>query len=288
MSHRARDRPPTSLRGVRVLTWNLWWRFGDQADHRQELITTELRAIRPDLCAFQEVYAVEGDDQLERLRSATGLDGFATSDRSGRVRFGNAFLSRYPVHDPEQVTLPGPEGEHGARTALIATVVTPAGSLAVAASHLEWRYDASALRVRQLEAIVAALAPRAESGAIPLLLGDLNAGDDTDELRRLTGRAPGFEHGGVRFVFTDSWAAVGDGPGWTWVRDNPNSADAAWPRRRIDHVLVGWPRPKPTFNPLTAELVGRQRSSSGVCPSDHYGVLVTLDDRRPFATRTDP
>lgn len=271
---------------MRVLTWNLWWRFGDHAGHRQDLIAAELLRVRPDVCAFQEVYCDGDDDQFDRLRSATGLDGLATTRPTGRARFGNALLSRFPLHDPEQLTLPGAAGEHGHRTALIATAVTPVGHLAVAATHLEWRYDASARRQEQLEVIVRALEPRVRAGAVPLLLGDLNATDGSEELRRLTGRAPGFGPPGSPLVFTDAWAAVGEGPGWTWVRENTNSSDAAWPRRRLDHVLVGWPRPKPTFNPLTAELVGRTPSSTGVYPSDHYGVLVTLDDRPPLDPRT--
>lgn len=270
-----------------MLTWNLWWRFGDHAEHRQDLIAAELAHIQPDVCAFQEVYVDGDDDQLDRLRSATGLEGLATTEPQGRrVRFGNALLSRFPLIDTEQITLPGPAGDHGHRTALIATAVTPVGRLAVAATHLEWRYDASSLRQEQLDTIVAAVHPRARDGAVPLLLGDLNATVGSDELRRLTGLAPGFGPRTSPLVFTDAWAAVGEGEGWTWVRDNPNSADAAWPRRRLDHVLVGWPRPKPTFNPLTAELIGRTPSSTGLYPSDHYGVLVTLDDRPPFEPRT--
>jgi hypothetical protein len=83
-------------------------------------------------------------------------------------------------------------------------------------------------------------------------------------------------------IFTDAWAAVGEGPGYTWNRDNTNAADAAFPRRRLDHILIGWPRPKPAFNPTAAELVGVDSGLEGLHPSDHYGVVVTVDDREPF------
>ncbi len=82
---------------------------------------------------------------------------------------------------------------------------------------------------------------------------------------------------GDSVVFTDAWTAVGDGDGHTWTRDNPHTATAQWPRRRLDAVFVAWPRPKPTANPLSAELFGT--TARPVVPSDHFGVVVELDRR---------
>ncbi|NNE96828.1 MAG: hypothetical protein HKN24_12450 [Acidimicrobiales bacterium] len=268
---------------MRLLTWNLWWRFGDRWQDRQKLIVAELARLDVDICAFQEVYCVDGDDQLDRLRVATGLEGFGTTRQGERAGFGNALLSRYPMSEIAQIDLDGPDRSAGYRNALVANIDRPNGSLAVAVTHLEWRYDASAQRQRQLVPILAELAERQSQGRIPLLMGDLNAVPDSDELRRLTGAAPPIEPpAGDRLVFTDSWAAVGDGPGHTWTRENSNARDAAYPRRRLDHILVGWPRKKPVFNPLAAELIGTAPGEDGLHPSDHYGVMVTVDDREPF------
>jgi endonuclease/exonuclease/phosphatase family metal-dependent hydrolase len=267
---------------VRLLTWNLWWRFGDRWQERQQLICAELGRLEADICGFQEVYSVDGHDQLDILKEATGLDGCATEHDGKRVRFGNGLLSRYPLERVTHIRLPGSDGGLGHRSAIVADVECPNGPLSLAVTHLEWRYDASDQRQEQLLPILRELARRRDQGRIPVLMGDLNSIPASDELRRLTGSAPPFDIGTPSLIFTDSWAAVGDGPGYTWNRDNSNAADAAFPRRRVDHVLVGWPRPKPAFNPRAAELVGVEPAPDGLHPSDHYGVVVTVDDREPF------
>ncbi len=225
---------------------------------------------------------MDGDDQMDRLTRATGFDGVATEYQGTRVQFGNALLSRYPLQNVEHLRLPGDDGSPSHRSAIIADIDAPNGPLSVATTHLEWRYGASAHRQRQLVPIVAALSIRRDQGRTPILMGDLNAIGESDELRQLTGHSPLLEIGTTPLLFTDSWAAVGDGPGYTWARDNSNAVDAAFPRRRLDHVLVGWPRPKPAFNPLSAELIGESPDYDGVHPSDHYGVVVTVDDREAF------
>ncbi len=267
---------------MRLLTWNLWWRFGDRWQDRQQLIHNVLRSARADVCAFQEVYCVDGDDQLDGLRAATQLDGFASEHEGERVRFGNALLSRYPLRHVVQIRLPGNDGSLGHRRAIVADIDCPNGPLSVAVTHLEWRYDASLLRQQQLVPILRELAGRRDQGRTPVLMGDLNSVPESDELRRLTGSAPPIDSGASPLIFTDAWAAVGEGPGYTWNRDNTNAADAAYPRRRLDHILIGWPRPKPAFNPTAAELVGVKGGVEGLHPSDHYGVVVTVDDREPF------
>ena len=51
-------------------------------------------------------------------------------------------------------------------------------------------------------------------------------------------------------VFSDVWEVVGEGgrlgrEGVTWDPRNPYLSDTAWPNRRLDYLLVSWPRPKP-------------------------------------------
>ena len=107
----------------------------------------------------------------------------------------------------------------------------------------------------------------------PVVAGDLNAVPDADEIRLLTGRTavpvPGL-------VFQDAWEVAGDGgPGVTWTRRNPYCAEAAWPERRLDYILVGWPRPRPLGNPVSCRVVGAD-PVDGIQPSDHYAVVADL------------
>lgn len=286
---------------MRVLTWNLWWQFGEW-EARQPVIAAELADIDPDIAFFQEVYATDGRDQAEELAAVTGLNVARThatrGDRVGQPqRFGNAILSRWPLETLEQIALNGPDGKPSHRSALAVRIDAPGGALITVVTHLAWQYDQSALRERQL-AEVSALVARHRLPPVPrptdspasrppepppvLLGGDLNAVPDSDEIRRLTGLSRPYEAG---LVFTDAWAAVGEGPGFTWTRENPNSSEALWPRRRLDYVLVSWPRPKPYANPLAVSLVGVDERG-GVVGSDHYGVLAELDDRPDLAQQS--
>lgn len=260
------------------MTWNLWWQFGPWIE-RQPAIAAELRAHEPDVALFQEVWSGDEGDQAEQLAAACAMEVVRTRRPTGEPqRFGNAIVSRWPLVELESIVLSDAEGKPSHRSALAARVDAPSGPWVVIVTHLAWQYDQSRLRQQQLAEVVA-LARRHgagdEDGPPVVLGGDFNAVPDADEIRRLTGLAPGYGDGPV---FTDVWAAVGDGPGHTWVRDNPNSADAMWPRRRLDYLFVAWPRPKPLGNPLSAQLVGVD-PHDGVVGSDHYGVLATFDTR---------
>lgn len=266
---------------VRLLTWNVWWRFGPWQS-RQAAIAATLEAVDADVICLQEVWhdgrfpgevggvALRGG-QAEVLAEPLGFDHrFATARGKGDVLFGNALLSRWPIAGAEVLVLPG-----GRRSALQVVLDRPRGAMPVICTHLDWEFSESELRQHQVVAIAesAARAGR-ETGTFPVVVcGDLNAVPDSEEIRALTGRCPPPVAGQV---FTDAWEVAGDGPGWTVDRTNPWATDNAWPRRRIDYVLVAWPRPaKPVGNVAGAHLVGTG-AVGGVVASDHYGVAVDL------------
>ena len=143
-------------------------------------------------------------------------------------------------------------------------------------THFEHRFDRSATRVAQAEQLCAQIIERRPDPehAFPVVVGgDLNAVPDSDEIRMLTGRRTPPQHG---LVLTDAWElASDDSPGYTWSRRNPHLADATWPNRRLDYVLVSWPRPKGVGVPISASLLGTT-PRNGVVPSDHFGVIVEL------------
>jgi endonuclease/exonuclease/phosphatase family metal-dependent hydrolase len=266
---------------MRVLSWNLWWRFGPW-QRRQPAIATEFDLIDADLSCLQEVWCDADDgDQAEHLAARRGLHVARSTGSDGRpFGFGNAILSRWPILESDTLVLPGIDGKPSHRSAVVAVVAGPQGAQLVASTHLAWQYEQSQLRQHQLAFLVPVLdrQHRQIGNDLPMILaGDFNAVPESDEIRRLTGLAPGY---GPPLVFTDAWAATNAEPGFTWDRSNPHSRDAQWPRRRLDYVFVSWPRPKPTGNPLSARLAGRD-PHAGVVPSDHSAVVVELDDRRP-------
>ena len=270
-------RPPGT---GRIVTWNLWWRFGDEPERRRPAVAATLAALDADVVCLQEVYGDDrGADDAAELGARLGAHVVTTAPvgRDGRS-LGNAVLSRWPVLDRGEERLPGPDGRPGHRRAVWAVLGSPGGRLPVVCTHLAFRFDESALRAAQLAAVCSLAAGlrggSADPGAAPpvVLCGDLNATPDSDEIRALTGRrAPPV----AGLVFTDCWPQVRDDPGHTWVRRNPYLADATWPERRLDYVLTSWPRAAPVGNPVQAFLVG-DGPVDGVWPSDHLGVAVDL------------
>jgi endonuclease/exonuclease/phosphatase family metal-dependent hydrolase len=162
---------------------------------------------------------------------------------------------------------------------VVAVVVdTPWGNWPVASTHFDHRFDDSWGRQLQARRLLELASTWRGDPTVdlPVVVGaDLNAVPDSDEVRLLTGRreaVPGI-------VFSDAWEHVGDGDGLTWRRENPYSADSAWPNRRLDYVMVSWPRPKPVGNPLAARLVATgpiEVAGEQVWASDHAAVVVDL------------
>jgi endonuclease/exonuclease/phosphatase family metal-dependent hydrolase len=261
---------------VRVLTWNLWGRFGPW-EQRQDAISAVIGASEADVVCLQEVWSTDdGTDQARLLAEANGYQWCRTPERFWRgLSVGNAVFSRWDIEDQAAASLPNSSGRSGHRQVLYAALAAPFGRVPVFCTHLAYRFDESDLRQRQVAVVAREVADRIgdpETDFPAVLCGDLNAVPTSDEIRMLTGERPPPVSG---MTFTDAWATVGDGPGWTWDAANPHLVDAAWPRRRLDYVMVTWPRPKPTGNPVGAELVGTT-ALGGVVPSDHYGVLVEL------------
>ena len=259
---------------MRVATWNIWWRHGDwQA--RQPAILDTLRELDADVVGLQEV-CLRDPDQVGWLAECFPDHHVVASPGGNDDRFTvvNAILSRWPIEASDATFLDvGELPPH--RTALWARLDSPVGPVDVWSTHLSHGFDQSALRQRQLAQIAGLVASRRGDPASvfpPVLLGDLNAVPDSDEIRRLTGRAESYAD---RFVMTDVWSQVGHGSGFTYTEANPYVNDSAWPERRLDYVFVGWPRPRPAGNPVSVSLFGTDPLDS-VVPSDHWGVVADL------------
>ena len=236
-----------------------------------------LRELDADVICLQEVYSNrDTTSDAERLGTVLGLHAIHTSSDPTEQSLGNALLSRWPIEAQGERPLPDSGGTAGQRTALWAVLRAPFGPVPVISTHLAYRFDESSVRQLQtgaLTALAAGLRHPDSADAPPVVLcGDLNAVPDSDEIRLITGRSAAAVPG---LVFNDCWPQVRDDPGHTWVRRNPHLADSFWPERRLDYVLVSWPRPAPLGNPVQAFLVG-DGPVDGIWPSDHLGVGVDL------------
>ncbi|MFH8350184.1 endonuclease/exonuclease/phosphatase family protein [Streptomyces sp. NPDC018045] len=53
---------------IRVLTWNVWWRFGPWEGRRKAILTV-VRDLQPDIIGLQEAWAYGGENLAESLAS---------------------------------------------------------------------------------------------------------------------------------------------------------------------------------------------------------------------------
>lgn len=281
----------TRLDKLRVATLNIWNKSGPWAE-RLPLIRKQLQELSPDVLGLQEVLRLIPDekqppvptpdnDQASEIADGLGYNiayGIA-ADYSGGLKFGNALLTRYKILDSRTFRLPG--GDTGeTRSLLYAVLETPWGRLPVFVTHLNWKLHHGVVRVKQ--AVYTAerifvLAPVEADFLPPILMGDLNADPQTDEIRYLKG-----QHviDGRSVYFADAWEYAEDqGPGYTYARDNAYALTNGEPNRRIDYIFVRGPdklmRGQPS-NVRRAFDQGVPGAQGTVWASDHYGVVCDL------------
>ena len=266
---------PAAAGRLRVLSWNLWWRFGPW-EQRQPAILETIRRLDPDIACLQEVWMADGGSSASVIGEALGFDhGGGHRLVLDEVGFGNAIVSRWPIAGIEVLELPAPPDAEELRTCVRADIDSPHGPLQVFCTHLNWRFDQSAIRQEQVRAICAFIARSPARSYPPILAGDFNAAPDSDEVRMLTGRAAVPE---PKLVFHDAWEVARAGTtdaGITWSNDNPHAMLDLEPSRRIDYVFAGWPKEGGRGHVLGCDVIG-QEPVDGMVPSDHYGVLATL------------
>lgn len=255
---------------LRVMTWNVWHRHGPA--ERPAAIERVIADEGAHVVLLQEVDLAPG--VLDEMANRLGMHHVG----AGSHGMGNAILSKWPLSGFAERALPEVDGSAGVRRVLGAAVESPWGRWPMVVTHLHHRFDGSSTRLRQVDAVIEFVAEwRGDPtrDLPPIVGGDFNAVPDSDEIRRLTGRAPVKE---PNLVLNDVWEQCGDGPGVTWSSANRYQAEANWPNRRIDYLFVVWPRPKPVGNPVSAHLAGVE-PVGGVQPSDHYAVVA--DFRTP-------
>ncbi|MER5432628.1 endonuclease/exonuclease/phosphatase family protein [Streptomyces sp. NPDC002588] len=274
---------------MRVVTWNLWWRFGPWRE-RQKAILAVLRELRPDVVGLQEVWASEGENLAEWLAGELGLHcTWAPSPAPERWRrriededadtvdVGNAILSRRPVTERATLLLPAPPELADGRQALFARISTPAYDIPFFTTHLTSAPSASAVRCQQVTALAEFVARHRGTGPHPpVVTGDFNAGPDSDEVRLFGGynTAPAVP----RQVLYDAWEyADQSAPAATWTSENPHSARVLTPPARIDYIHVGPPGPVGEGHVRAVRRAG-DAPVDGVWPTDHAAVVADLAD----------
>ncbi len=276
---------------VRVVTWNLQGRVGDWRERERAIVAT-IDGVRPDVVTVQESWVEAGGaTQADVIAGELGWHAVTAAELAGFARYPdapywvvNAVLSRWPLAVEAVHPLDDEHGRPTWRHALVVRVDRPAGEggpFPVVGTHLEHGLDRSATRVAQARhlatTVAEVLGDRARrSTRLPAVLaGDLNAVPWSDEVRALTGAAEPLVEG---LVFVDAWDAAGHTDrGATWSAANPLVPKrAVHPDRRLDYVMVSWPRRRNAGHVASCSLAGTE-PVDGVWASDHFAVVAEID-----------
>lgn len=274
--------PHDSLRVATLNCWNVSAPF----EQRCALIREEIQRLQPDVIGLQEIIVRrDGFHQGEVILEGLGYEivyGAATRwtetqsllphDAHGDG-FGNLIASRHPVLASTLRELPGVEtGER--RSAVAARVRTPWGIAPFFTTHFNWKLDHGWVREQQAIALAAFVDEWKEDAEIPpIVVGDLNADPDSNEIRFLTGLA---SLEGCSTCLHDAWRFAGDGgPGYTWDNRNAFAHYAFEPDRRIDYILVG-PADPHGRGWVESVRLAFSEARDGVFPSDHFGLVAEI------------
>jgi len=258
---------------TRVVTWNVWGRYGD-IGARQRGIEDTLLEAQPDIVCLVEAWSTATASQPEVIAQRLGYSdalfegGWEQEDWTS----GLGIVSRWPISATDRRTLRG-GSDNDLGAAAFAMIDGPRGQIQLFVAVLDYPLSASALRQAQVQELAAFVNEKTTMWAPTVVCGDFNAHPDSDEIRMLTGRSATATDG---LVFYDAWEIAGDGSaGITWDNANPLAAVGLYPNRRFDYILSAWPRAHGAGHPVHCELLGI-RGQGDVQLSDHYGVLADL------------
>lgn len=268
---------------LRVMTWNLWWRFGPWQDRRHAILRT-LQDERPDVLGLQEVWGSETENLAGWLAAELSMEWAwsrsPVQDRWHRrnggdttVDVGVAVLSRYPILETAVRRLPAGGFPDDGKTALHAMIDAPGGPLPFFTTHLNSGPAESAVRCDQVRELAAFVAERATAQHPPVLTGDFNAEADFDEMRLIGGYKTAPAVPGL--VLLDAWRFADPAlPQGTWdiSTDSVNVTDRP---SCIDYILVGLPGSSGGGR-IRAVRRAADQPVDGVWPSDHAAVVAEL------------
>jgi endonuclease/exonuclease/phosphatase family metal-dependent hydrolase len=272
------------LGNIRVLTLNLWQRYGAWGDRRSVLIDG-LRTLQPDLVAFAESIKTDEYDQV------TDLLGPGWSVANQKVRdpngMGISVASRWPLGEVHEVDLNvTPRTVGFPCTTLVAEVLAPdpVGQL-LFVNHFP-NFQLNFEHERELQAVAAARFVEehiGQSNQQVVMVGDLDADPNAASIRFWSGRQSLFD---MSVCYRDAWESMHpEDPGHTFTPRNPLVRDGVvkgmrpfrdWPFRRIDYIFVRFG----AHGGLALDVAACERifdePINGVWASDHFGLVADL------------
>lgn len=269
--------------GMRILTLNLWGRRGAWEARRQVLIEG-IRALNPDLVAFQETIVNQEYDQVVDL---LGPDFYVAHqqarepDMPGDVEAGQgiSIASRWPIGEVRELDLhvTSRTSDFACGT-LIAEVDAPEPFRPfLFVNHfpnwqLAFEYERELQTVKAVRVIEDLVEQRAQH---VIVAGDLDADPEAASIRFWSGRQ---SLDGMSVCYRDAWESAQPGkPGHTFTSRNPLMNSWDWPFQRIDYIFVRCGlHGGPTLQIRECSLVFDE-PTDGVWASDHFGLMAELE-----------
>jgi len=258
---------------MRVVTWNVLWRFEPDWRARERGILTTLERLSPDLVGLQECWATDTDTQAHLI--ARHLDLYAAyagpslppepdppehPEQAG-VRMGVGLVSRWPIRVVAHHALPVSHRQI-APMALEVELAAPRGPVRVLVAAVEWEPEYADDHLAQTTAL-AHLLETATPSAPALLLADLNCDPGQAEFAPLAG------------VADDTWSVGGGAADAVTLSSTVPFAPLEATKemdRRIDHVLAA---PRGVVDVAAVRIIAEP--VGGQYPSDHFPVVVELE-----------
>jgi endonuclease/exonuclease/phosphatase family metal-dependent hydrolase len=277
------------LGDLRILTLNLWQTYGAWADRRSVLIKG-LRAVDPDLVAFQESIKTNDYDQvIDLLGPGFNVVHQKARDPNG---MGISIASRWPLGEVQDVDLQvTPRTEGFPAGALIVQVFAPnpIGPMIFVNHFPNWQLNFE--RERELQALAAArlIEYRArQTNQQVVMAGDLDADPDSSSIRFWSGRQ---SLGDISICYRDAWESTHpkdrqeEDSGHTFTPHNPLVKEQVvrdtrpfrdWPFRRIDYIFVRFG--EHGGGAFDIKACGRffDEPVDNVWASDHFGLIADL------------
>lgn len=282
---------------TRVMTWNLWWRFGNWRERRDAIVRT-LADVRPDVVGLQEVWGSADENLAGWLADELGMEWAwsraPVQDRwHGRnggdttVDVGVAVLSRHPILETAERRLPAGSAADDGKTALHTLIDAPGGPLPFFTTHLNSGAADSAVRCLQVRELAAFVAERSTGGHPPVVTGDFNAEPDFDEIRLMGGYRTAPAVPGL--VLVDAWRFADPAlPNGTWDITQQDAANFGNRPTCLDYIFVGMPTAGGTRGAVQRTHRAGDRPVDGVWPSDHAAVVADLAQGAATGGRPDP
>jgi endonuclease/exonuclease/phosphatase family metal-dependent hydrolase len=269
---------------LRVLTLNLWQRYGEWPDRRSILING-LRAIQPDLAAFQESIKNDEYDQIRDLLGPTFH--IVHQDNRDPQGMGISIASRWPMGELHEVNLnvtPRCAGFPAATLIAEVQVPDPFGPLLLVNHFPHWQLSFE--RERELQAVAAARFVEEQvrhARRQVVLVGDFDADPAAASVRFWSGRQSLAD---ISVCYRDAWESRHpNDPGHTFTPASPVVMQEAvknmrpfrdWPFRRIDYIFVRFGEHGGQALDITACARIFDKPVDGVWASDHFGLVADL------------